>query len=222
MKKTARLIIALLFACSGVFAQDTLHKKKLIPEMPYQPSFVRHTTIVSLGIGFVDYYKNNYTLPDGFLKGTTSGFAPVYGKVEYAISSTISLAAVFSYDQFYVNFYQYYDANGVHNAFKRAKTDQMRIFSGGAQLNYHFPKLLNVANLDPYAGIGLTLNNIHHTGLPQGDSLVTNTAHEVSPIVKVGARYYITPMGSFFAEAGWDKQSVVCVGFACRFFGKGK
>lgn len=217
--KTLLLLPLLL---SGLFArgQDVIaqmaNENKAVE--PFTGAYQVHSTVATLAIGFADYYRANYRVPTGFQQNNTSGFIPVYGRLEYGLTPTVSIGAVFSYDAFYSNYYQLFEAN--NNIYKRNGTDRVRVFSGGLSGYYHFGELIKVKRLDAYAGIGFSLNNISHSALPQGDSMVAVVQHTVSPSIKVGARYYLTNRGSIFADAGYDRQSVVSVGFSCRFLSR--
>ncbi len=177
--------------------------------------FLKHMTLATFSVGFSDYYRNNITLPTGFEKGNTTGIAPVYGRVEYGISNTIGIGAIISYDAFYNNFYQLYPGFGT--AFKRYGTDKVVVFSAGIGCYYHFTQIIPVKKLDLYAGVGFSINSIHHSNQPQGDSTAKTVEPRVSPSLRVGARYYLYKSGSVFADLGYDRQSLFSLGFSCRF-----
>ncbi len=180
--------------------------------------YVKGSTVATLSVGFIDEYRGNYTVPAGFSLNNKSGFAPVYGKLEYGVSNKVSLGATFCYDVFYANFYHLYQANG--NEYKRYATDKFRSFSGGLAAYYHFKSLIPIKKLDVFAGVGFSLNNIQHSAMPQGDSTAGTTEHTVSPILKAGARYYLSNYGSLFADLGYDRATIFSLGFSCRFLKK--
>jgi len=179
-------------------------------------NYERHSIIAGGSIGFIDAYRNNYSLPPGFEKSNTSGFIPVYFKLEYAAAKNISIAALLGYDAFLYNYKQDYIGN--NGAFTRYVTNNTRIISGGLIALYHLGKVLPTKHLDPYIGIGLSLNNIRYDAQPQGDSTVVKFDHTVSPYLKAGARYYITSVFSAFADVGYDQHTLFDLGFSCRFF----
>ncbi len=181
-------------------------------------TYERHSTMATISTGFVDAYRQNYTLPAGFEKGNTSGFDHINAKLEYGFYKNVSLAATFGYDAFVYNFKQDYTGNT--GAFTRNRADVMRIFSGGVTAFYHLRKYIHVRHLDPVVGLGLSLNNIRHSNFPQGDSTVIKIDHTVSPYLKAGARYYISSKFSLFGDIGFDQQYLFSVGFSCRFFTK--
>jgi hypothetical protein len=153
-------------------------------------------------------------VPAGFEKNNTSGFVPVYGRLEYGLTSHISLGVAFVYEVFQVNFYKLYEANG--KTFRRSNTDQVNLFSGNLFGAWHFGDLLHVRRLDPFVTLGLGLNTLSYTHKPQGDSTVSTTEHTVSPFIRAGARYNLSKRGSLFADLGYDDKAVLTVGFSCR------
>ncbi len=187
----------------------------VVPKKSSPAGYVRRATIATLAVGFADYYRSNYTVPSGFKLNNKTGFAPVFGRLEYGITDHVTVGAMFCYDVFYSNFYRIYQANG--NEYKRYNTDRVRLLSGGVTAYYHFGQLIPVKKLDVFAGVGFSLNNLHHSALAQGDSTANITEHTVSPLVKVGARYYLSKKGSIFADAGYDRKAIFSLGFSCRF-----
>ena len=182
-------------------------------------SYEKHNTIISFGIGFIDQYKSNYTLPGGFNNGKSSGFDPIYLKVEYGLSQHIGLAANFMYDGFYETYSQLYDNNGT--SYPRYIKDNERAFSGGLLVYYHFRDLIPVRKLDIYIALGGSIYRIAHSNQPQTDTTVSKgTEHGAAPVAQLGIRYYINDKAAIFAEGGYDKASVFSIGFSCRFFRK--
>ncbi len=183
-------------------------------------AYERYSTIATVSVGFIDGYRNNYSLPAGFYKGNTSGAAPFYGRLEYGAYEHISIGLLLGYDAFLYNFKQEYTGN--NGPFIRYRTNNVRIFSGGVAAFYHLGRFIHIARLDPFIGLGLSLNNIRYSAYPQGDSTMIKTDHTVTPYLKVGARYYISDKFSLYGDAGYDKQSVFSLGVSCRFFGRKK
>lgn len=190
-------------------------KKASVKKEVLSKTFRKNVTIATLSVGFIDDYRKNYSVPAGYVLNNTSGIAPVYGRLEYGITDNVSVGAVFFHDVFYSNFFKIYTANGVEH--KRYNTDRVRLISGGLAAYYHFSKLIPVKKLDAFAGVGLSLNNIRHSAMPQGDSTLTTVSHSVSPMLKIGARYYLSNRGSIFADLGYDRKSIFSLGFSCRF-----
>ena len=220
-------ILPLLFLCQTSFAQTATppvpakaikKEVKLTKADTVKTAFAKRITLATLSVGLVDYYRQNITLPAGFQQNNTTGFAPVFGSLEYGLSNTISIGALASYDVIYSNFYQLYTSNS--GIARRYNTDRINVFRAGAAAFYHFGRFIPNKKLDVFAGIGFSLNNVKHNALPQGDSTSVLTDHTVSPFLKAGVRYYFSGSGSLFGEIGYDRQSVLNLGFSCRFFRK--
>ena len=192
--------------------------KKTKPADTLLPSFLHHSVIATLAVGFIDGHRTDFSVPVGFEKNNTSGFAPVFGKVEYGISNSVSLGLTLGYDGYFGNYYQLYTANG--HDYKRYRSDKTDIYSAGLSAYYHFGKIIPVKRLDVFVGLGFTLNNEHHSAQPQGDSTVKLTERNVTPTLKAGVRYYVASRSSLFADFGYDKTSLFCVGYSCRFIKK--
>jgi len=170
----------------------------------------------TISFGIIDQNRQTYTLPPGFEKSNTTGFAPVYFKLEKGITKHISLAASFGYDGFIYNFSQVYQ--GYNEVIKRYKTNQVQIFGYGLTAFYHLNEFIKVKRLDPFAGIGLAVNNSRNSAYPQGDSALIRKSNFISPYLRAGARYYISDGFALFGEVGYDQQSILSFGFTARFF----
>ena len=209
MRTYLTVLIALLSTTS--WGQDTTsHKRK-----PVHATYVRHSLIPSVSLGFVDAYRNNYSLPAGFHKGNTSGFVPVYLKLEYGVGKHVGLAATLSYDAFNYNFGQQFDGN--NGIFIRNKTNSFRMFSTGLTAFYHVGDIIRVNRLDPFVGLGFTINNIRYSAYPQGDSTAVRADHNTTAYLKAGARYYISDKFSLYGDLGYDTHTIFSLGFSCRF-----
>ncbi len=182
---------------------------------PVLTTYERHYAMATVSLGFIDYYRHNYTLPSGFEKSNTSGFTPFYAKLEYGLYKHISIGVTFSYDAFIYNYKQDYTGNNV--PFTRYRTDNARIFGGGLTVFYHLQKYIHIKHLDPFAGVGVSLNNLRYGSYPMGDSTGVKFDHIVTPYLKAGARYYLSGKCSLFGDIGFDKQSIFSLGFSCRF-----
>ncbi len=204
-------LLCILVSMMGLSQQDSINYGA-----KSHPTYARRSITASVSIGFLDDYKQNYSLPLGFQKSNTSGFAPVYARVEYALYKHVSLAAMFSYDAFYYNYRQEFTGN--NGSFTRNKINKTKVFSGGVSAYYHLNHVFHSRHIDPFIGAGLSLNNVSYSAYPQGDSTITHKDHNVSPYLKLGARYYITDKFSIFGDVGYDKQSIFSVGFSCRFY----
>ena len=194
------------------WGQDTTaeHKRTLMHD-----TYVWRSVIPSLSLGFADAYRNNYSLPAGFNKGNTSGFVPVFLKLEYGLTKHIGLAATIGYDAFSYNFTQRFE--GSNGPFVRNRTSTFRMFSSGLTAFYHLGNVIHVKRLDPFAGLGFTINNIHYSAYPQGDSLLARADHNTTIYLKAGARYYLSSKFSLYGDLGYDKHTILSLGFSCRF-----
>jgi hypothetical protein len=189
---------------------------KVSTKTPWHSFYAHRSLTATMSLGFIDGYRQNYIVPRGYEKDNTSGFVPFYAKLEYGIGKHISLGATFAYDAFVYNLKQ--DFMGNNGPFARYKPNKTRIFSGGLTAFYHLDRHIHIRNLDPFIGLGLSLNNIRYSAYPQADSTTKiRIDHTVTPYVKAGARYYITNQVSLFGDVGYDKQSIFSLGFSCRF-----
>jgi hypothetical protein len=214
--KTCFTLLLSLCAFTLFAQQDTATSKRL----PSQEYYSKVSFIPTLSIGFVDAYRNNYSLPQGFVKNNTSGFAPLYLKVEYGLTRSVGIAATLCYDAFNYNFSQQYVGN--NGPFIRIKTDAFRSFSTGLAAFYHLGNVIRVNRLDPFVGVGLAVNNIRYNAYPQGDSLSIRKDHTTGVYLKVGARYYISRKVSVYGDAGYDDHTILNLGVSCRFLNKSK
>ena len=178
-------------------------------------TYEHHSVMAAVSLGFIDDYRHNYSMPARFEKSNTSGFTPFYAKLEYGLYKHTSIAVTFNYDAFVYNYKQDYKGN--NGPFTRYRTDNARMFGGGITLFYHLQKYIHLNHVDPFVGVGVSLNNIRYGAYPQGDSTAVKFDHVVNPYLKVGARYYISNNFSLFADIGFDKQSIFSLGFSCRF-----
>lgn len=179
-----------------------------------------HSIMATASLGFIDFYRSYYSVPKGFAKGNTSGFVPIYAKLECGLYRNISLAATFCYDNFVYNYNQEYIGN--NGPFSRYRTSNTRVISGGVTAFYHLGNVIHLRHLDPFIGVGVSLNNIRYGSYPQGDSSVIKLDHTVTPYLKAGARYYLSSKYSLFADLGYDQQSIFGLGATCRFSSKKK
>lgn len=194
---------------TAVGSNGAAHKAK-------KREFTSHLTLATLSIGFFDPYRLNYSLPAGFEQNNFTGFPALYGKVEYGVSDRVSLTASVAWDGFRYNYFQLY--TGYNGTVRRYMTDKETIFSAGIIGYYHV--YTSIRHLDPFVGVGLLVDNIHHTAIAQGDSTAITTDHKAEPYLKVGARYYISDQLSFFGDIGYDHESIFSLGVSCRFMKK--
>lgn len=209
------LIITALLAAVAANGQDTA--VATIKKRPQ--NFGRNSYTATVVMGIANGYKTDYNVPNGFAKGNVTGFAPVYARVEYGVSNRVSIAIGASFNTIHYNTTKIYQ--GYNGAIYRNATNKHRLFSGGIMAFYHFRSMLGSKKLDPFVGVGLSINNINQSAYPQGDSTTTEQrSHNAMPFLKAGLRYYVSNIFSLYADAGYDKLSVASVGVSCRFAGK--
>lgn len=213
MKRYFFTVLYTILSVSAWSQQDTTANNRLT-----HPVYVRHSVQATLSLGFIDAYRQDFSVPAGFEKGNTSGYSNVAAKLDYGISRHISLAANFGYDAFVYNFNELYQ--GYNGLIRRYKINNFRVFNAGLVGYYHLGDLINVRHLDPFVGVGISLNNLRYNEYPQGDSTVIKSDHTVTPYLKAGAHYYISDKFSLCGDVGYEKQSIFSLGFSCRFFSK--
>ncbi len=181
-------------------------------------TFGRGDYIAGFSAGFLNSYRNEYTVPAGYEKGNVTGFIPVYLRGEYGISNRVSLGVSFGYSTLLFNSHKV--TQGYNDPIRRYVPNKWRLLNAGVTAYYHFNHLLNAPKLDVFVGGGLCLNNILETRSISDDTLMERKSHTIQPILKAGVRYYINPVFSLYADAGYDKLSIFSLGFSCRLTGK--
>jgi hypothetical protein len=192
--------------------------ENLIKGLVGSKSFEKQTTLLGISFGFGDYYKTNYKLPDSSKFGSGSACFPVYFRIERAIHKHISLSASLLYDVFYYNYSM--EGFGNNGLFYRPQNDKVRVLSPGLQLNYHFDKFIPSPRLDLFISAGFAANYVKHSNYPTSDSLSKTTKADVTPVIKLGVRYYINHNAAFYGDLGYDKMSVISIGFSYRLYGR--
>lgn len=196
---------------------------KQLPSRSYFYS-LKNTISGTASVGFINGYRKEYTVPAGFEKGNMTGFAPIYVRAEYGIAKMVTLGFSTSWSTIYFNSFKM--DMGYNGPIRRYYPNKWRLFSGGLIAYYHFTNLIYAgatekkAKLDVFIGGGINLNNISETARPQGDSLIVKTSHTATPIIKLGARYFIGGGTSVFADAGYDRLSLFSIGASHSFMPK--
>ncbi|MBA3827830.1 MAG: hypothetical protein H0X33_02740 [Taibaiella sp.] len=215
--KHITLFLLLLYS-SATWAQKNYDKEDRGTSKKW--SYSRHNTIVTLSIGVYDWQRNNYQLADSYKHQYTQGFSPIYLHVEHAITGSIGLTANLVFDQFH---YNYTKLKGFANA-DYVHYDKVVVWSAGLAAYYHFRKLFSNPKVDPFAGVGVSFSQVsHHYGLTDTVTIAdvnppNGTETTIAPIIKVGIRYYLDRNFSLYADAGYDKASIVGVGLSYRFW----
>lgn len=216
-----------LFILSGLFLPEmSLGQQGEIKQLPSRSYFysLKNTISGTASVGFINGYRKEYTVPAGFEKGNMTGFAPIYVRAEYGIAKMVTLGFSTSWSTIYFNSFKM--DMGYNGPIRRYYPNKWRLFSGGLIAYYHFTNLIYAgatekkAKLDVFIGGGINLNNISETARPQGDSLIVKTSHTATPIIKLGARYFIGGGTSVFADAGYDRLSLFSIGASHSFMPK--
>lgn len=207
MKHCFTILLAILPFASRAQA-DSAARPSLAP-------FQKHSTVFTVSFGLIDQYRYDYSVPAGFEKSDHTGFAPLYAKIEYGISNYFSLAATFTHDGFIYNFNQLY--TGYNGIIKRPNADHVNLYNGGVAVFYHLQDVISINHLDPFIGAGAAVNNIHHSAVAQGDTTAATNDHFSSLYLKAGVRYYISSRASLYGDVGYDKTSVISLGFSYWF-----
>lgn len=210
------LITAIALLCTFCAqAQDTTAKCRRISK-GFQPS----QYMATLTGGFINDYRNDYSAPANFEKGTTTGMLPIQGRIEYNLGGRVSFGANAGYSTLRFNGYRIYE--GFAGPIKREESEDWRIFRVGIGAYYHLGYLFRTNRFDPFIGAGINLNNIKTETHPYGDVATDATSHTITGSIKAGVRYYVSNSVSLYADAGYDRLSAITVGASCRFAKKGK
>lgn len=221
MKLLPLILIATLLYPTVNFGQtEEIGQIKEVTGPPMSVTTIsrKHWVYGTLSAGFMNGYKKEYTVPAGFEKGNTSGFTPIYARIEYGIADMVTLGFSTSWSTIYFNSFK--TDMGYNGPIKRYYPNKWRLFSGGLIAYYHFDNVIYIPYLDLFVGAGINLNNISENARPQGDSIITQTSHTALPTIKIGARYSFAPHFSVFGDVGYDKLSIFSVGVSCSFLPK--
>jgi hypothetical protein len=214
-------LLSLIFLCSSLFclADDT----DTLSQNTGSRSVAGHrATMLDLGVGFGDYYRAHpeFGMPAGFHSGNITGFIPLSARIEYGLNERFVLAGSLYTDHFQYNYYQ--DFASQNGTYSRYMTNKFNLFGVGVSAVYYPVLKVQVPNLEPFLQIGLSLNNLQYSGVPQGDSTVSATTHRVSPVIRIGGRYYFSKArnAGIYLELGFDRQSVVNFGVSAKLVRK--
>jgi hypothetical protein len=210
--------------CLQASAQEgAITKKKYAAPRP-----LKGAVTATVGVGFIDLYRYYYTPvlrmsfsspPLVYKEGNSTGFAPIYARVEYGATEHLGFAVTFGYDDFVHNYDQVYGGNyGTAHG-----TEKLRILSGGIASVYHFRPLSFVPRLYPFISVGIGINHLRFEGHQKGQSdsiAVAAEDYAVTPVLKVGARYFISDKFSIYGDAGYDKLGFFSLGCSWTLFRK--
>jgi hypothetical protein len=214
MKPALVTLLAILF-----FHVAEAQETPVIPEIKtlelYDTRFTSNTKLISFGLGFPNLYRIRYDEPAGYTHIKTSGFGPFYAKFEFAAMENIGLAASFAYSTFHYSYYGL--ASFPFGQQQIIYYDDVNTLNLSLSGNYHFGKWISNPRLDAYAGLGLSANYLksRYGNIPP--YRVPDSRAEIFPLVRAGARYYLTPIFSLYGEAGYDGLSIVQLGFSVKF-----
>ena len=214
MKTTIQFAIVLLFSLT-VAAQQTKKTKKAPAQKettgkinsssfyktPYNErnsgSFDGSTHLISIAYGIpntLDYA--------GFLfGGNDSGIGPIAVRYEHPIREEAGVGLSIA------------GATKKWEFFDDTSTDVTGISVTPLGF-YHFNKLIPVAKLDVYAGVGANVNYIMYSY--EGDLAEDDSEVEVLPVGLVGVRYYFTNSFSALAEVGGGSFSILRLGVSFK------
>lgn len=218
--KKATLLLYILFIGLHSWAQEAAKPAATKAKKPHYAytgaaTHIPHTYTATIALGISDPNRHNITVPSTFTSNNIKGFAPIYLKAAYALNSEYSLAVQVATNRIYHDYYHTYYSNG--NRFKRYGTETIRIRCYGLSAQYHLNKWLPTKRMDVFAEVGLLMQNIRYTDHPQGDSLINSLERKTSPVLKIGARYFITNNTSLYVDAGIDQLSFLALGCSYRF-----
>ncbi len=204
------LFVVMSLCCYGLEVDSTVSVNQA--RQPHR------STLFSLGVGFGDYYRSHptYTLPAGFKAGNTTGFQPLNVRLEYGLNLHFALSASMYFNRFEYNYSEVFSGNGW--SFTRFQSNSFSLFGGGVGAVWYPALNVRMPNIEPFIQVGLSLNNIRQTAVPQGDSTTSAATHRVSPVLKIGGRYFFSSSrnAGIYLELGYDRQSIVNIGFTAK------
>jgi len=190
------LAFAVIFFQNDIFAQA-----KGFYGTPYKDrnsgSFEKGANVVSIGYGIGNL--NPYRLGYGYKR---LNLGPIYLKYEKGIMDELGVGGFVSAA------YSMARYNG--------KTYSTGLAIGlGVMGFYHFNKFIPLEKLDVYAGIGF---GIKYYGQSFKDNFNKGTTEFFpSPMVKIGARYYLSNSFGVYIESGYDRLSNANIGISLKF-----
>ena len=179
-------------------------------------SYYRKTTILTFSLGVRSWYKNNITKADSFSSPTISeSITPVYLKVERTLSNSFGLGMYIAYSRFGYFYYSPHTTATFNNT--------ILVGSAGITAYYHFNKIVPVNYLDIYIAAGAGINYVQHKYSNEYNNFTTiveppqTSSADITPVLCIGARYYVDRHSAIVAEGGYDKLSLLNLGVSYRF-----
>jgi hypothetical protein len=206
MRKIFLLVLIIGSISSASFAQVDKSFYRQSYESRNNGTFDQGTSIVSFGYGFPNVPIPGY---GGAFNGVSKfSLGPVYAKYEHGfLRDEVGLGGQIAFSTGWIK----YDNGGSHY------TDNVTAFHLALLGYYHFNKLIPVKKLDVYAGAGISIRSVAYH-YDQDYAFSDNNYSDTNPyfVIKVGARYYISPNFAFFAEGGYDQMSSINLGITFK------
>ncbi len=195
-------LVLLVFSIALFYSTSEAQTGKAFYNTSYKTrnsgSFGKSTNLLTFSYGFPNVPLSGYN----YRGNDRVGFGPAYAKYEHGIMDEVGIGG------------QVALSGGRYN-YGNNQDERISTFHFAVLGYYHFNKLIPVSKLDVYAGAGLAFRN---RAVRYSDNAFSdNTSTNVTPSVKVGARYYVKPHFAFYAEAGYDDMSDVNLGVTFRF-----
>jgi hypothetical protein len=204
-------LLIILFLISASIADGQVDVISDKTYATYSNSFDQHTQIISFGFGLPNLYRMQYEEPVGYHHVKTTGFGPVYFKFEFAGFKNVGLQASYAYSTFH---YSYDGGTGQAQPIFYDDVNAMNLTLSG---NYHFGQWIANPRLDLYAGAGVCISYLRYRYGNIPPYKEPSSKAGFLPVGRVGIRYYINPILSFYLEAGYDGLSIIQPGFSVRF-----
>lgn len=216
----AVVYISLFFCSLFSYTANAQSSSKEFYRTPYNSrnsgSYGKGNHLLSLGYGVPNWLYTGYGLGNSIVYGRTRhvGVGPLMLKYEFPIRDEVGVGVI------------------LQGAFKNwrydsgSRTYRDKAWGTGAAFMgyYHFNKLIPVAKLDVYAGLGINFTYqsltrdrayydyyYNYYGYTYYESQ-TQSDFYVRPCGVVGVRYYVAPKFAFSAEAGYTTFSSLNLG----------
>jgi hypothetical protein len=203
------LLNAAMVAGSIAFAQSSSE----FYSQPYAErnsgSFGQGTHIFSFKYGLGNISGTGYNNLDRSLKVSHTNIGPLYVQYEYGLAEEIGV----------VGYASYAHARDVVNRLE-PQTYYTNVFSMGIGALYHFNRVVPIARLDCYAGLGLGFRSGSFK-TPVDDAGGIRLRRDISDntgmfFIRAGMRYYILEQLGVHFELSPDKMSVFNTGISLR------
>lgn len=215
MKPYTWLVLLFLTFSLPVNAQTEAEEDESGDPVPKFRPFNGNTKIISFSMGFPNLYRTGYDEPAGYTHLKTTGFGPLFAKLEIGAWDAIGIVPSFGYSTFHYSYYGWAYFGGYKQ--QVVYYDDVNTINLSLAANYHFKKWITQPRLDVYAGGGLCMNYLRYRYGNIPPYKEPNAKTVFYPIGHLGARYYIDPIFGLSAEGGYDGLSILQLGFSVRF-----